>query len=212
MSYKLILFGPPGAGKGTQAALISKEYGLRHISTGDIFRKHMKDQTDLGKEILDYMNKGLLVPDELTIKVALKEIKDLNGFILDGFPRTIEQVKALEQNSSVDAAFYIGVSEDTAIKRLCGRKTCSNKTCNEVYHMVDRKPKLENICDKCNSSLYQRSDDNEETVKTRLKEYNTKTAPLLNHYMHKNKLYYFDGSLSVDSVFLNICKLLDGFK
>ncbi|MBI2673035.1 nucleoside monophosphate kinase [Candidatus Woesearchaeota archaeon] len=188
MSYKLILFGPPGAGKGTQAALISKEYGLRHISTGDIFRKHMKDQTDLGKEILDYMNKGLLVPDELTIKIALNEIKDLNGFILDGFPRTIEQVKALEQNSSVDAAFYIGVSEDTAIKRLCGRKTCSNKTCNEVYHMVDRKPKLENICDKCNSSLYQRSDDNEETVKTRLKEYNTKTAPLLNHYMHKNKL------------------------
>lgn len=212
MSYKLILFGPPGAGKGTQALLISKEYSLKHISTGDIFRKHMKDQTDLGKEILDYMNKGFLVPDDLTIKIALNEIKDLNGFIFDGFPRTIGQVIALEQNNSIDAAFYIGVSEDTAIKRLCGRRTCSNKECNDVYHMVDRKPKLEDICDKCGSSLYQRSDDNEDTVKTRLKEYNTKTAPLLNRYMHKNKLYYFDGSLSVDSVFLNISSVLKGLK
>lgn len=212
MSYSLVLFGPPGAGKGTQALLISKEYSLKHISTGDIFRKHVKEQTDLGKEILDYMDRGLLVPDDLTIRIVLNEIKNVDGFILDGFPRTLEQAKALDLHNFVNAALYIKVSEESLIKRLCGRRTCSNKSCNEAYHLEYKKPKLENVCDICSSSLFQRADDNEKTIKTRLGEYNSKTLPVLYYYAAKNKLYEFNGNKAIQDIFQDLCGFIDDLK
>ena len=211
MNYHLVLFGAPGAGKGTQALLLKDKYNLKHISTGEIFRGHVKEQTELGKKITDYMTQGLFVPDELTIKIVLEELKTTWGFILDGFPRTVEQAKALDLHNFIDAAIYIKVSEETLIRRLVGRRTCSNKECNAVYNIEQKQPKLENVCDICSSSLFQRTDDVEETIKTRLNEYNSKTLPVLYYYAAKNKLYEFDGSLSIDDVFVNICRLLDGF-
>ena len=212
MNYHLVLFGPPGAGKGTQAALLREKYNLKHISTGEIFRRHVKEQTDLGKKILGFMNAGLLVPDDLTIRIVLNEIKDVDGFILDGFPRTLEQAKALNLHNFIDAAIYIKGSEETLIRRLVGRRICSNKDCNEAYNIEYKIPKLEDICDVCSSSLFQRTDDNEETIKTRLSEYNSKTLPVLYYYAAKNKLYEFNGDKPIDSIFQDLCELINGFK
>jgi len=182
---RTILLGPPGAGKGTQADVIVKEFSIPHISTGDIFRQNIKEDTTLGKKAKEYMDQGLLVPDELTvelIKDRLQKDDCKNGFLLDGFPRTIVQADALEgclksMNQSLDYVVNIIVSVDLLIERAVGRRVC--KDCGQTYHMTFNKPSKEGVCDKCGGELLQRKDDTEETVSKRISVYQEQTEPLI---------------------------------
>ncbi len=191
---KLILLGAPGAGKGTQAKWISKEYGLPHISTGDILRHNVKEGTELGKEAKKYMDEGKLVPDELIIgmmKERLAQDDCKKGFILDGFPRTINQAEELEKITDIDAVLNIYVPFEKLIERITGRRSCPN--CGAVYHIKYNPPKKEGICDNCGAHLIQRDDDKEETVKKRLETYEEQTAPLIDYYDKKGKLITVEG-------------------
>ena len=202
----LVFLGAPGAGKGTQAAIVSQKLGLPHIASGDLFRQSVQKGTKLGQMAKEYMDKGMLVPDEVTIQMILERLADpdcSDGAIFDGFPRTIEQARALdkafeEQGQAIDKAINIDVSEGELLKRLTGRWIC--RQCQAPYHEVSSPPRVAGKCDKCGGELYQRSDDTVETIKERLRVYFSQTTPLLDYYDSKGKLISVDGKLEIEKV------------
>ena len=198
---KLILLGAPGAGKGTQATRLADHFAIPHISTGDIFRHNLKEETPLGLKAKAYMDQGLLVPDELTIDLVMDRLsKDdcQNGYILDGFPRTIAQAKALDDRTTIDAAIDVEVPDENIVRRMAGRRVCPN--CGEPYHTEYKVPAKEGICDRCGSELIIRKDDEPETVLKRLTGYHDQPAPLIGHYREFGKLVSVDGTQSVEAV------------
>lgn len=211
---RLILLGPPGAGKGTQAANIVNKYNLPHISTGDIFRANIKQGTELGKRAKEYMDKGELVPDSLVVELVedrLSKDDTQVGFMLDGFPRTIYQAEALDEvlgnmGTSIDHVINIVVDPSVLVERAVGRRIC--KSCGATYHVKFNPSKVEGVCDKCSGELYQRSDDNEETVSNRIEVYANETAPLVNYYEKLDKVRTIDGLQDIDKVFNDIEKVL----
>lgn len=208
---RMILLGPPGAGKGTQAKLISEKYSIPHISTGDIFRKNISEKTPLGIKAKEYMDKGLLVPDELTIDIVndrLAKEDCENGFLLDGFPRTVKQAESLEgflrkNNHNIDTALLIDVPREFILERMTGRRVCPS--CGASYHIKFNPPKSEEKCDACGSDIVQRKDDAEETVKDRIDVYEKQTQPLVDYYKAKDQLFVVDGTQPIDKVFETIC-------
>jgi len=212
----LILMGPPGAGKGTQAERIKAEFSIPHISTGDAFRAAMKQGTPLGLKAKEYVDAGRLVPDEVTIGIVrdrLREDDCRKGFMLDGFPRTIAQAEALdgilaELGSRIDHVINLKVDRDLLLARLTGRRIC--RSCGATYHLLFNPPAKEGVCDKCGGELYQRSDDTEEKVGTRLDEYINKTAPLLEYYAGRGLLRELDGERNIDEVTEELRGLLRG--
>lgn len=204
---RIVLLGPPGAGKGTQAAKIIEEYSVPHISTGDIFRKNLKEGTPLGIKAKGYMDQGLLVPDELVVdlvKDRLLEEDCKEGFMLDGFPRTVLQAEALEEElirlgQTLNAVININVDAELLFKRLTGRRIC--KSCGATYHIYFNPTKSEGICDKCGGELYQRDDDQETTVKKRLEVYAEQTQPLIDYYKNKGTLVDINGVGEIEDVF-----------
>lgn len=211
---KIIMLGAPGAGKGTQAKQIADKYGIPHISTGDIFRANIKDGTELGKKAKTYMDQGLLVPDELVCELVVDRILQedcKNGFVLDGFPRTIPQAEALTDalqkiGSSMDFALNIDVPDENIIDRMSGRRACLN--CGATYHIVNIPTKVEGVCDRCGSPVVLRDDDKPETVKKRLEVYHTQTQPLIDYYEKQGILKTVDGTQSMDTVFQTIIEIL----
>lgn len=208
------MLGAPGAGKGTQAIMIAEKYGIPHVSTGDIFRANIKNNTPLGQEAKTYMDKGALVPDELTVKILLDRVaKDdcKNGYVLDGFPRTIPQAEVLDKaltelNDKVDFAINVDVPDENIINRMSGRRACV--TCGATYHVVYAPTKVEGICDKCGSELILRDDDKPETVKNRLDVYHKQTQPLIDFYNGKGVLKSVDGTVPMNDVFASIVSIL----
>lgn len=211
---KIIMLGAPGAGKGTQAKMIADKYGVPHISTGDIFRANIKEGTQLGKEAKTYMDKGLLVPDELTVKILLDRVaKDdcKNGYVLDGFPRTIPQAEVLDKalaelNDAIDYAIDVNVPDENIVNRMSGRRACL--ACGATYHIVHIPPKTEGVCDRCGKELVLRDDDKPETVKKRLGVYHDQTQPLIDFYTKKGILKTVDGTVDMQDVFAEIVKIL----
>lgn len=206
---KLILFGPPGAGKGTQAKLLTQRFKLPHISTGDILRSEVKNNTDLGKKAKGFMEAGGLVPDSLVTEMVRNRMsqKDLgNGFILDGFPRTETQARALDEilKTGIDRAIYLSTSEKVVVQRLTGRRVCPK--CGTNYHITNMPPKKDMLCDQCQVGLYQRPDDNEATVKNRLKVYLNESESVLNYYKKQGKLENISGDLDSEEVFNIVSK------
>lgn len=207
---KIVMLGAPGAGKGTQAVNIAKEFGIPHISTGDIFRANIKNQTELGMKAKSYMDKGALVPDDITIGMLLDRIVDndcKNGFVLDGFPRTIPQAESLKaalslQDARIDHAIDIEVPDEVITKRMGGRRSCPK--CGGTYHIVFNPPKQEGICDNCGTELVQRADDKPETVLERLKTYHDQTQPLIDFYRNEGVLTEVDGTKKPDEVLADI--------
>lgn len=212
----IIFMGPPGAGKGTQAERIVDEFQVPHISTGDAFRLAMKQETPLGVEAKKYVDQGLLVPDEITIGIVRDRVSQPDcdkGFLLDGFPRTISQAEALDGiaadlGKSINHVINISVDRDLLLARLTGRRIC--KSCGATYHVLFNPPARDNVCDKCSGELYQRSDDTEEKVGTRLDEYINKTAPLLEYYRNKGILREVNGEQEINAVTAQISSLLRG--
>ena len=210
----LILLGPPGAGKGTQAAKIIEKYNIPHISTGDIFRENIKNGTELGKKAQEYMNKGQLVPDELVVEIATDRLtKDdcKDGFLLDGFPRTVFQAEELDKflaarGSKIDHVLDIEVSREELMIRLTGRRVCSK--CGASFHGVNIPPKQEGICDVCGAELIQRKDDNEETAANRIEVYNKETKPLIDYYEKAGCIAHIDGTTGLENVFNTITEIL----
>lgn len=192
----IIMLGAPGTGKGTVASLLEQQTGLKQVSTGDIFRKNIKEQTELGKIADSYISKGNLVPDDITIDVVKNRLeeKDVeNGIILDGFPRTVKQAEALDEileakGKKVDMVLNLTTPEEEIVERIVNRRVCSNQECKAVYNLVMNPPKQEGICDKCGSELMQRKDDNEETIKIRIHNYINQTSPLVEYYQNKGIL------------------------
>ena len=211
---KLILLGAPGAGKGTQAKMIAEKCGIPHISTGDIFRANIKNGTELGAKAKEYMDKGLLVPDELVCDLVVDRIQQADcekGYILDGFPRTIPQAEALEAalnaiEQKLDYAIDIDVPDENIINRMSGRRACVG--CGATYHVLFNPTKVEGKCDVCGESLILRDDDKPETVKKRLDVYHTQTQPLIDFYTERKVLVEVDGTQSMDKVFDDIMKIL----
>lgn len=207
---KIILLGPPGAGKGTQAANIVETYGVPHISTGDIFRKNIKEGTELGKKAQEYINQGKLVPDELTCGLVASRLSEddcKDGFMLDGFPRNIFQAEYLnkyltENNVALDKVINIEVDSELLIERACGRRICKN--CGATYHIKFNPSKKDGICDVCQSALTQRPDDNEETVSQRIQVYLSETKPLVDYYTEKNVIANINGNQDINKVFEDI--------
>ena len=212
----IIFMGPPGAGKGTQAERIVNEFNIPHISTGDAFRLAMSQGTPLGIRAKQYVDQGLLVPDEITngiVKERLQQDDCNQGFLLDGFPRTTSQAEALDEmlNSmgrKIDHVINLTIDRGLLLARLTGRRIC--KQCGATYHVIFNPPKQENVCDKCSGELYQRSDDHEEKVGTRLDEYINKTAPLLEFYSRKGLVRNVNGEAAIDEVTSEISSLLRG--
>ncbi|SHE71589.1 adenylate kinase [Caloramator proteoclasticus] len=215
---KIVLLGPPGAGKGTQAKLIVQKYNIPHISTGDIFRKNIKEMTPLGIKAKEYIDKGQLVPDELTVEIVKDRIKEddcKNGFLLDGFPRTVAQADALndvlsELGTKLDYVINIKVDENNLIERLSGRRVCPK--CGASFHVVFNPPKVEGVCDYCGAEVVQRADDSEETVKNRLSVYNKQTQPLIDYYMKNGLIKNINGEQDINDVFEEICNVLGSDK
>ena len=207
----IILLGAPGAGKGTQASRIVDAYNLPHISTGDIFRENIKNQTPIGLLAKSYIDQGLLVPDEVTCKIVEERISRedcKNGYMLDGFPRTIAQAEALDKITNLDLVINIDVDQGLLLDRLCGRRVC--KDCSESYHVS--KIGNETKCSRCGGELYQRKDDNPETVQSRLDVYNAQTSPLIDYYTKKGIIFNVVGNTTPEDVFAEISKKLDSMK
>lgn len=212
----IVFMGPPGAGKGTQAEAIVEQFGIPHISTGDAFRLAMKQGTELGKLAKQYVDSGKLVPDEVTIGIVRDRLQQddcADGFLLDGFPRTISQAEALDEivrdmNRKIDHVINLAVDRSLLLARLTGRRIC--KSCGATYHVLFNAPKQEGLCDKCGGELYQRSDDTEEKVGTRLDEYISKTAPLLDYYSTQGLLRQINGEQDIADVTKEIAMLIRG--
>ena len=212
---KIIMLGAPGAGKGTQAKMIADKYELPHVSTGDIFRANIKAGTDLGKEAKGFMDKGLLVPDELTVAILLDRVSKEDcekGYILDGFQRTIPQAEVLDKelnkrNEKIDFAINIDVEDESIVKRMAGRRACVN--CGATYHLEMVPPVKEGLCDRCGHELIQRDDDKEETVKDRLAVYHKQTQPLIEYYDNKGALRTVNGLDSVENIFKSIIAIVE---
>lgn len=208
----LIMLGAPGTGKGTVAAKLSEKLNIPQVSTGDIFRKAIAEKTPVGVEAEKFISQGMLVPDDVTIKIVEERLKDAdvqNGLILDGFPRTIEQAEALdkmlaEMNKEIRLAINLETSEEEIIERIVSRRICSNQDCKTVYNTKLNPPKVEGICDKCGSKLIQRKDDNEETVKNRLQAYYKQSAPIVDFYKNKNLLYSSEVSLKINKMAVDV--------
>lgn len=211
---KIIMLGAPGAGKGTQAKQIADKYKIPHISTGDIFRANIKNNTELGQKAKQYMDQGLLVPDELTCDLVMDRIKQddcKDGFILDGFPRTIPQAEALDAaldkiNEKMDYAINVDVPDENIVNRMGGRRCCLN--CGATYHVVTIPTKVEGICDRCGSPVVLRDDDKPETVQKRLTVYHDQTQPLIDYYEKQSILKTVDGTKSMEAVFDDITAIL----
>ena len=211
---KIVMLGAPGAGKGTQAKKISAKYNIPHISTGDIFRANIKEGTELGKKAKEYMDQGLLVPDELVLDLIVDRLgKDdcKKGYVLDGFPRTIPQAEALEkalgeQGEKIDYALNIDVPDENIINRMSGRRACVG--CGATYHLIYAPTKVEGICDVCGKELILRDDDKPETVKKRLDVYHEQTKPLIDYYENAGTLRTLDGTIDIEDVFQTIVKIL----
>lgn len=214
ISMKIIMLGAPGAGKGTQAKMIADKYQIPHISTGDIFRANIKNGTELGREAKTYMDKGELVPDELTVRILLDRVAQPDcekGYVLDGFPRTIPQAEVLDQeltkrNEKIDYAINVEVPDENIVRRMSGRRACVS--CGATYHMVHIPPKKEGVCDKCGNELILRDDDKEDTVKNRLGVYHDQTQPLIEYYSGKGVLHSVDGTIDMMDVFKSITDIL----
>ena len=215
---KIVLLGPPGAGKGTQAKSISNRYSIPHISTGDIFRKNISEETPLGIEAKTYIDNGQLVPDEVTINMVKDRLtwEDCkNGYLLDGFPRTVAQAEALQEflasrNESLDTALSIEVPSEFILERMTGRRVCPS--CGASYHVKFNPPAKAGVCDVCGSDIVQRKDDTEETVSERLDVYERQTQPLIDFYNDKNLLSTVDGTKAINEVFESICSILGSVK
>lgn len=211
----IILMGPPGAGKGTQAKLIIAKYNIPHISTGDMFREAIKNQTPLGKIAQQYINDGHLVPDDVTIGLVKERLSQDDcavGYILDGFPRTIPQAEALDELTKeigrpISSVINIDTPKAMLVERISGRRVC--KACGTPYHIVTRKPKVEGVCDKCGGELIQRADDNEEALSIRLGIYIKDTAPILEFYEKKGLLKTLDGTIGADNLMKQIDAILE---
>ena len=212
---KIIMLGAPGAGKGTQAKMIAEKFNIPHISTGDIFRANIKNGTELGKKAKEFMDKGQLVPDELTVEILLDRVAAddcKNGYVLDGFPRTIPQADVLDKEltklgDKVDFAINVDVPDENIVRRMSGRRACLK--CGATYHIEHIPPKKEGICDTCGSELVQRDDDKPETVQNRLSVYHEQTQPLIEYYDKKNILKTVDGTKDMQEVFNNIVNILN---
>ena len=211
---KIIMLGAPGAGKGTQAKMIAEKYSIPHISTGDIFRANIKNGTELGREAKKSMDQGLLVPDELTVKILLDRVAQpdcANGYVLDGFPRTIPQAEVLDKalnelGDQIDYAINVEVPDENIIRRMGGRRACLS--CGATYHIEHIPPKAEGICDTCGKELVLRDDDKPETVKNRLEVYHNQTQPLIEFYNAKGVLKNVDGTVDMKDVFAAITAIL----
>ena len=211
---KIIMLGAPGAGKGTQAKMIADKYQIPHISTGDIFRANIKNGTELGKKAKEYMDQGLLVPDELVVDLVVDRLAQedcVNGCVLDGFPRTIPQAEALDaalaaKGEAIDYAIDVDVPDENIINRMSGRRACV--ACGATYHIVHIPTKVEGVCDRCGESLILRDDDKPETVKKRLDVYHAQTQPLIDYYTAKNVLKSVDGTVDMSAVFQAIVNIL----
>ena len=207
---RLILLGPPGAGKGTQAKRVIEEFDIPHISTGDIFRKNIKEKTELGQKVEGLLAEGKLVPDELTIEIVWDRLDQedcKNGFLLDGFPRTIPQAEALDEGLAkrglkLDRVLNIDVDKDSLVKRLSGRRVCPN--CGASYHIDNNPPKVEGICDVCQTPVIQREDDKEQTVLDRIKVYDSQTKPLVDFYSKQDLVFTVDGTLPIDEITIKL--------
>ena len=212
---KIIMLGAPGAGKGTQAKRIAAKYTIPHISTGDIFRANIKNGTELGKKAKEYMDKGLLVPDDLVVDLVVDRLSQddaKKGYILDGFPRTIPQAEALTAalakiGEKLDYAINVDVPDENIVKRMSGRRACVN--CGGTYHIVYNPTKTEGVCDACGGELILRDDDKPETVQQRLSVYHEQTQPLIDYYTKEGILKEVDGTVSLDDVFAAIIKILN---
>ncbi|ACM60819.1 adenylate kinase [Caldicellulosiruptor bescii] len=211
---RLILLGAPGAGKGTQAEYLSKRFSIPHISTGDILRENVKNETELGKKAKEYMDKGLLVPDEIVIEIVKDRLSKedcKNGFLLDGFPRTIAQAEALDKvleelGQKIDKVLNIEVPDEKILERMSGRRICKN--CGASFHVIYRPPQKEGVCDVCGGELYQREDDKEETVKKRLEVYHAQTQPLIDYYKAKGLLVVAYGQEEIADTTKEVLKAL----
>ena len=204
---KLVFLGPPGAGKGTQAALISKQLGIPQISTGDILRAAMRDLTPIGKEAKSYVDKGELVPDSVVIQIVVERLKQpdcQNGFILDGFPRTIAQAEALSSACDLDAVINLSIDDEAIVRRLSGRRVCAS--CGATYH--ESRLEGRKTCEKCDETLIQRKDDQPDTIRNRLSVYHAQTAPLVGYYDRAGLLKTVDGALSLEEGFAAILRAL----
>ena len=211
---RIVLLGPSGAGKGTQAEGIAAKYNIPHISTGEIFRANVKEGTPLGIKAREYMESGHLVPDELVCELVEDRIQEpdcANGYLLDGFPRTVPQARFFDEflekmGQELDKVIDIEVDEDVLIPRMVGRRVC--RQCGRPYHMITMPPKVEGVCDVCGGEVYQRSDDTLETVQNRFRVYNEQTSPLTEYYKEKGKLAPVNGDAGISEVFGAICALL----
>jgi adenylate kinase len=212
----IILLGGPGAGKGTQAKKLIDKYQVPQISTGDILRAAVKEGTEMGKKAKEFMDAGQLVPDEVVIGIIRDRLKQPDcqkGFILDGFPRTVPQAEALEKvlsgmGTQIDHVISIDVDEEELVTRLTGRRTCKNAECGQMYHVTFTPPQQAGVCDKCGGELYQRDDDNEATVRSRLSTYNKATKPLIDHYQAQGLIRPIPGKGGIDDIFTEICGIL----
>ncbi len=211
---RMVLLGPPGAGKGTQAVMLAEKDGFLHLSTGDILRENVKNNTGIGKKAKAFMEKGELVPDDIVIEMMLDTIKKAQGkrdFILDGFPRTVYQAKKLDKELSsmalpIDLVVYFKTSIDTVILRLTGRRLCSK--CGANYHIVNMPPKKQGVCDKCGAALYQRKDDTKEAIKKRLEVYDSQTKELIDYYKAQGILKEVSGDLEANKVYIELSAIL----
>ena len=208
---KLVLIGVPGAGKGTQAQIISRKFCIPAISTGSILRDAVKNETPIGRKVKDYMESGNLVPDDVVVSIVVERLEEpdcKNGYILDGMPRTIGQAKALEEAGvDIDVALYLKVTDSDVEERMTGRRICGK--CNVIYHVRTNPPKRENICDSCHGELVIREDDEPETVKNRLRVYREETAPLIEFYKSRNKLKSVDNKPTIEATTEVIYKVLE---
>jgi adenylate kinase len=213
-TMRIIILGPPGAGKGTEAELLIKQFGIPHISTGDMFRNLFKGDSEIGKRAKSYIDKGELVPDDITNELVAKRLGEndvKNGFLFDGYPRTRPQAEALDQifnekKVKLNAIININASDETIIARLAGRRVCP--TCGAIYHIITKKPKQAGICDNDGAKLIQRLDDHEDTIKKRLTVYHTQTEPVLRYYEHSGLLVHIDGSGDFQKTHLDVMKVL----